>query len=158
MTKLAAISASLVDVRNIAAHKCVRLEIHVPAEQAGMVLDAFGWPTAVDPVPVAIARLESQKPASDAGTSNSSAFVRRKERRNFSDLPLPQQAALRCGDMEFREFLREEFDSSVNDERDAATTVRLICGVGSRAELGITDSPAERGWQELDAQFQQWRK
>src|SRR6185312_6526278 len=155
MTKLAAISASLVDVRNIAAHKCVRLEIHVPAEQAGMVLDAFGWPTAVDPVPVAIARLETQKPASDAGTSNSSGFVRRKERRAFSDLPLPQQAALRCSDMEFRRFLREELEFSANDESGAAQFVRAFCDVGSRAELGITGSNAERRWLDLDAQFQQ---
>lgn len=150
MTKPAVIPASLVDVRNIAAHKCVRLEIHVPAEQAGMVLDAFGWPTAVDPVPVAIARLEIQKPPSERAKPA-------KERRNFSDLPLPQQAALRCGDVEFRAFLREKFDSSVNDESDAAETVRLICEVESRAELGVIGSAAEHEWLALEAQFQQWR-
>ena len=43
----AAITAMLVDVRNVNAHKCVRLEIHVPAEQAGAVMAAFGWPTMV---------------------------------------------------------------------------------------------------------------
>ena len=37
----AAITAQLVDVRNVAAHKSVRLELHVPAEQAGLVMAAF---------------------------------------------------------------------------------------------------------------------
>ena len=56
--KAAVITASLVDVRNVAQHKCVRLEVHVPVEQAGEVMAAFGWPTMVDPVPVELARLD----------------------------------------------------------------------------------------------------
>jgi hypothetical protein len=60
MKNAAAISAQLVDVRNVGQHKCVKLTLHVPAEQAGMVMAAFGWPTQVDPVPVAIARLNPE--------------------------------------------------------------------------------------------------
>ena len=61
MNKPAAIAANLVDVRNIAAHKCVRLEIHVPVEQAGMVMDAFGWPTAVNPSDPWLSRASIQR-------------------------------------------------------------------------------------------------
>lgn len=57
MSNAAAIMASLVDVRNLGTEKCIKMTIHVPAEQAMQVLEAFGWPTAVNPVPVAIARL-----------------------------------------------------------------------------------------------------
>jgi hypothetical protein len=54
----AAIVGSLVNLKNVATHKSIALTIHCPAENAQAVLAAFGWPTMVDPVPVAVARLE----------------------------------------------------------------------------------------------------
>src|ERR1019366_6428507 len=59
MSEPAAIIASLVDVRNIAEHSSVVLKIHVPQERALEVIAAFGWPTGANPVPVAIARLDT---------------------------------------------------------------------------------------------------
>jgi hypothetical protein len=56
--KPAAIMGSLVNLKNVSTHKSLALTIHVPAEAAQQVLAAFGWPTMVDPVPVAVARLE----------------------------------------------------------------------------------------------------
>ena len=141
MTAPAAIMASLVDVRNISVHKCIRLEIHIPAEQAGLVLRAFGWPTLVDPVPVAIARLDSAKAPS--------------ERRKFSELAMPAQAALRCQDIEFRSFLRSN-GAVVHDTDEAANVVRDLLGIKSRAEI-LPDTPAGRGWLELERQYEEWR-
>jgi len=149
MSAPAAIMASLVDVRNIAAHKCVRLEIHVPAEQAGMVLDAFGWPTAVNPVSVAIARLDPAKAASPSPEPV-------RERRKFSDLPMSQQAALRCDDWDFRAFLRSN-NAFAHTAGEAAAVVRDLIGVKSRAEI-LPDTPAGRGWLELERQFQEWQR
>jgi hypothetical protein len=60
--KPAAIMGSLVNLKNVSTHKSLALTIHVPAEAAQQVLAAFGWPTMVDPVPVAIARLEGEAP------------------------------------------------------------------------------------------------
>ena len=60
MDNRAAIMGELVDVRNIGTHKCVKLTIHVPAEYAMRVFDAFGWPTAAEPVQIAIARLDPE--------------------------------------------------------------------------------------------------
>ena len=57
MTQPAIITASLVDVRNLNTEKSVKLTLHVPAELAGSVFEAFGWPTATNPVPVVLARL-----------------------------------------------------------------------------------------------------
>lgn len=57
MTDAAIISGSLVDVRNVGTHKSVKLTIHVPEEYAMKVVEAFGWPTGVNPVPVAIAHM-----------------------------------------------------------------------------------------------------
>ena len=57
----AAIMGSLVDVRNVGTHKSVKLTIHTPEEYAMKVVDPFGWPTGVNPIPVAIARLDLEK-------------------------------------------------------------------------------------------------
>ncbi len=68
MTKPAAITAELVDVRNVGMHKCIKLTLHVPAERAAEVIAAFGWATAVDPVPVALARLDTGGPVPSEAT------------------------------------------------------------------------------------------
>lgn len=57
MSKTSAIDAYLVDVKNVNTHKVVELKIHVPQERAMEVFELFGWPTMVNPVSIAIARL-----------------------------------------------------------------------------------------------------
>lgn len=57
----AAIAAQLVDMRNVGTHKVLKLTIHIPEEQALAAIAAFGWPTGVDPVPIAIARMKTEK-------------------------------------------------------------------------------------------------
>jgi hypothetical protein len=46
-----------VDARNIGTHKSLKLTLHIPAEMAEAFIRDFGWPTAADPIPVALARL-----------------------------------------------------------------------------------------------------
>jgi hypothetical protein len=140
----AAIMASLVDVRNVSAHRCVRLEIHVPAEQAGAVLAAFGWPTAADPVPVALARLvEKPEP------------VQRAPQGQRRSMTLSQQCALRCQEPEFWSFL-ESLGHDCFDAVTAAALVRDHLDVASRAEIDTCEAPAA-AWKDLDAQFIRWR-
>lgn len=154
----AAITAQLVDVRNVAAHKSVRLELHVPAEQAGLVMAAFGWPTMADPVPVALARLTAAPVAVDKPDVP-------KERRPFSELPYAQQAAMRCNEPEFQRFLQENLPDSWAAgsvyEKDAAklaaAVVRVDCGVGSRSEIVAGTTAASR-WEQLDADFYAWSR
>lgn len=131
MTRRAIIDGSLVDVRNVNQHKCVRLVVDVPAERAREVIDAFGWPTMVNPVPVAIARLTEQasqaprpaeQPTKPAGAPKSYA----------------QRVALLCKEPRFWRFLSDEHGSvvgPVKSEADAAEAMRIICGVKSRSEI-----------------------
>lgn len=140
----AAIAAMLVDVRNIAAHKCVRLEIHVPAEQAGQVLEAFGWPTAVDPVPVAIARLNHAPETHDADEPE-------KPRRPFDTLPATTRAAMLCDQSSFQVFLK------VRSKDEAADKLRAHCGVKSRSEFN-TDETARMRFEMVEREFDRWRK
>ena len=62
MTDARAISAQLVDIRNVGTHKVVKLTLHAPEEQAMMIMKLFGWPTGVNPIPVALARLDQPLP------------------------------------------------------------------------------------------------
>lgn len=57
MDDATAISAQLVDARNIGTHKSLKLTLHIPAEMAEAFIRDFGWPTAAEPIPVALARL-----------------------------------------------------------------------------------------------------
>lgn len=70
-------------------------------------------------------------------------------RRRFGELPLAQQAAMRCGEARFQKFLK------VEDADQAAAAVRRACNVESRKEL---DAVAEAGnaWRKLDAEFAAW--
>lgn len=157
----AAISAMLVDVRNVATHKCIRLEIHVPAEQAAAVMAAFGWPTMVDPVPVALARL---KPGSSAGseqrTSNSEVAGSNpapatKDRKAWADLPCSQQAAIRCGEVPFQKFMSEYNVGQVHNAETCAQAVRCVTGCDSRSELNEY-GPKQDIWREIEAEYKTW--
>jgi hypothetical protein len=132
MTKRAAIFGSLVDVRNIGAHKCARLTVEVPAEQAAEIIAMFGWPTQAAPVPVAIARMVGE------GT-------RPEPQRSLS-----QQAGALCNDATFQGWMKTA-------DRDAcATKVREYCEVHSRAEIKV-GTPAGDAWSELVEQFRTWQ-
>lgn len=145
----AAIAASLVDVRNIAAHKCVRLEIHVPSEQAGAVLQAFGWPTAVDPVPVAIARL-NHAPESDDSDEPTHPQAAEDHRRQWGDLRPSARAALLCNSTSFQAFLK------VIGADQAAEKVRRHCGIESRRELD-TDETKLMLFRTIEQKYEAWR-
>lgn len=71
------------------------------------------------------------------------------ERRRFADLPLGQQAALRCSDPRFQKFVHAA------DVNGAAEAVRRTCGVESRAEFD-KDAGAAALWRRMDAGFEAW--
>lgn len=72
-----------------------------------------------------------------------------RERRRFADLPLAQQAAMRCNDAGFQKFMRAE------DADGAARAVRSACRVESRREFD-TVPEAGSAWRRLDAEFEAW--
>jgi hypothetical protein len=148
MSKPAAIAGSLVDAKNVNTHKCVRLSIDVPAELAAQVFAAFGWPTMADPVPVAIARLVDPKAATGQPEP-------KEGRKKWDELPPAQQAAIRCGEPEFRRFLVET--GLAHDNEDPAETIRRTCDVESRAELNRSHE-ARGVWHQIEDDFFLWQR
>lgn len=160
MSAPAAISASLVNMRNVGTHKSVALTIHVPEELAAQVIDAFGWPTMANPVSVAIARLrdaETDSRTNPSGTPEAarggrSSVTPENSIRGWPDLKPSQQAGIRCSDNEFREFLYIKHGLRNLDEDSAADCIRRICGVSSRRELN-EDQRKRVLWHQLDREF-----
>jgi hypothetical protein len=164
MNKPAAIAGSLVDAKNVNTHKCVRLSIDVPAELAAQVFAAFGWPTMADPVPVAIARLNSIAGSSNGRTSDfdsenagSSPAPATKERRKWDELPPSQQAAIRCGEPAFQQYVIHLTGAREMDAERAAQFVRDNCNVTSRSQLNDTPEGRVR-WATLERAFQEWKR
>ena len=153
MTKLAAIEGQLVGIKNVSTHKSACLTIHVPEEYALKVIEAFGWPTMVAPVHVAIARIGIEektpeaKPAPETKTD--------KAKRKWDELSIAQQAGILCGEPVFQKFIAERIGGHVNTA-DAAQYVRQQCGVNSRAH--IEDKPeALKIFRDMEASFEVWK-
>ena len=166
-----AITGQLVDVRNISTHKCARLLIDVPAEQAASIISAFGWPTMVSPVPVAIARLANPPAVEASPHGDQEGDVDRqsagappplqpeapKAKQSWGELSCSQQAGIRCGDPIFRKWLEEAITRRpVNNETEAAEVIRHFCNIQSRGDLN-RDKGAASTWRILDRRYEAWK-
>lgn len=140
MTAAAIISGDFSTFRHVQGRKVLQMIIEVPAEQAASVFSTFGYPGSGNPIPVAVARLAEQPKAEPT-----------KQRTPFMDLPLAQQAAMRCNELEFWSFLRAR-GASCTSADDAARFVRLHCNVKSRAEITEGALAGDR-WKALEAEY-----
>lgn len=130
------------------------VSVEFPLEAYQAFVAAFGGPTPGAEVPVALARLDRSKPASEPRKGNGEAV---KERRKFHDLPLSQQAALSCNDDRFQRFLaeRDQKWGPPYTPEVAAERVREICGVGSRSAI-VDEEPSGKHWRRLNSEFMAW--
>lgn len=155
---LAAFQGFYSDLRFVKTRSVAVISVEIPIEQASAFVAAFGAPTPGAEIPVAIARIDPTKAAGEAPKPASEP----NERRRFHDLPLPQQAAMRCNEPAFRRFLAEREDVqgiAMMDLDMAAETVREICCVQSRSE--ISDSAINNSgirWRELEADYTEWMR
>jgi hypothetical protein len=162
----AAIAGTYSDFKIIRSRKVAQLIIEVPIEQAQTLITALGLPNPAEETWVAVARLqvpaEGNKTvaeylaASKEETPPTASPVDLKAHRRFEDLPLSQQAALACQDMEFRKFLREHLCEPISNEGDAADTVRRFCDVPSRAFIRLGDGAGD-AWLRLYNRFLFWK-
>lgn len=145
MSEAAVISGDFCTFRHVQGRKVLQIIIEVPAEAAGAVFAALGMPGSGTGIPVALARLVTA-PETIAKPEAP------KERRPFSELPYSQQAAMRCQEPGFREFLMQRGAVGIFNADDAAQPLRNACAVNSRAEI-IKGTDAGRLWEQLDAEY-----
>lgn len=170
--KPAAIDAQLVNARNVGCHKSVALTLHIPEERAAEFFEMFGWPTMANPIPIAIARLQTEKEVmqNTAGsvpnsrpTRNDKTPPRQEEAKPsggaktaFRDMRLPNQAGILCDTPAFRKFLRERLAWLRDLEPgDAADAVRKYCNVKSRSDIRPRTPSGDR-WLKLVDEYRTW--
>lgn len=165
MTDAAVISGTLVDVRNVGTHKSVKLTIHVPAELAPNIFKVFGWPTDVNPVHVAVARLDLvgssavEPRALNAEAAGSNPARSAKARQPFDEMKPSQQAGMLCDDVSFTKFLIERHSAEWRGTAGSpfercAIVVRSICDVRSRADI----TSANVRWRNLVRDYRAWQR
>lgn len=161
--------ATYADFKNIKTRKILQIILEVPIEGADAALKALGGvPRSDCETWVAVARLDpaldaremSASPASEPRNAPAEASAP-KERQRFATMPLPKQAAIRCGDPDFRRFLaqRGHFARSgiaVLDLDMAAGEVREICCVTSRSQISDADGSGDL-WTALDREYGDWK-
>ena len=159
MTVKAAIDAQCVDYSNDPRHKgFIRVILHVPEERGGLLAAVLGWATYTNPIPVALARLDSRKedhqamPPAPASPNLTRGHVAPEKR-------LVQRAAILCNDPLFQRYMNEHAPigcGPVTDEETAANAVRQYCRVDSRSKI-VLDTPAGTRWNLLESAFIAWR-
>ena len=147
----AAIQATYSDLKIIKGRKVCQVVCEIPLEQAEGFIAAFGMPNPAAETWVAIARLNKDAKRPPQASE--------KPAKRWADLPLSQQAAMRCGERSFQRYLEYEriMRPLLDGEKDAAEYVRNICGVSSRSDIGKTEESA-REWKRLDADYQFWMR
>lgn len=144
--KPAVFEADYVDIRQVKSRKVYQIVLEIPKEAANAFAAAFGMPESDKQIPVAIARLETQRalePPPPEGMV-----------RTFNPCG---QANVRCKTPEFWRFLTFLTGSGCEDEVRAAYIVREHCGVTSRSELNRNEEAAAR-WLALNDQYYGWQR
>lgn len=86
------------------------------------------------------------------------AELHRARRAGFiSRKDFAAEAAMKCGERAFRNFLAQEAGEAILDRDTAAAALRRILAITSRAELSEDDDAAER-WRALRSRFIEWQK
>ena len=134
-----AIPATFSKFQQVSGRKVLQLVFEVPIERAKEAFDLLGYPVPGTESWVAIAPLQHEP----------------KPWKQFHELPLPQQAGIKCADNGFQQFLMNmgpiPYDGQEFTEW-AALNVRQICDVQSRSELATNPEAAER-WRNLLREF-----
>jgi hypothetical protein len=100
-----------------------------------------------------VQRAEVTSPAVDAKPGKRSAGVK----QDWADMLPSAQAAMLGDKADFRNFLALEHKDDWHESMSSpAECIRLICGVGSRADLN-TNHRARVAWHTLQSEFEVWK-
>lgn len=148
----AAFKATYADFKLVKTRRVVQVILEVPLEAADEALLALGgMPKPDTETWVGVARLDA-KPVREETTRMEPLP---KAKRRFHELPLSQQASMRCNEQAFQKFLSEHYLTPCENNADAASLVRKACGVQTRSDL-LPGTPQGDKWRKLDDEFRAW--
>jgi hypothetical protein len=160
VSKPSAFRATFADLKVIKTRQCVQIILEVPTEQFDAAYEVLGGlPNPAAERWFAVAALaQDSKPASERPQAVVLDKPQLGGKRDWRDMPPSQQAALRCNNVMFTAFLKEERSDDWHEAgADPAECVRIICNVASRSLLD-TEHRARVVWKQLDDQFQAWER
>lgn len=158
MTANAVVAGTFADLKTVKSRSVVQMVIEIPIERGASVVEMFGFPQPGAEVPVAVARLiDSPKaePQIEAPAAPAKPPAE-KPKRTWDEFAYSEQAFIKCGDQEFRNFLAARKATFAHDAESAAVGVRSLCRVKSRSEFDTDESAAQR-WRVLHGEFTRWR-
>lgn len=150
MTDPAAFLGNYADIVTRKTRGVFVVQIEIPIEKYQAFVAAFGGPSPAEERPVAIARIDPTKAASEPVKAD-----KPQSKRKWAELPPAQQAAIRCGEGGFQTFMSERANETMTGPETAARLVRDYCAVLSRKDIK-RDTIAGELWQKLDAAYQAW--
>ena len=142
----AAFQGSYADMKFVKSRSVVQIVIELPIERAAAFVAAFGAPEPSKECPVAIARID---------TSTASSGAEKPTKRAFNELPIAQRSAMLCEREAFRTFLNQQRLCNVTNAEDAASALRGLLSIRSRADLG-TNIVAATKFEALEREFNDW--
>lgn len=155
MKSPAAFRGTYADWKLVKTRGVIQVVFEVPLADSDAAYDVLGgMPNSSKERWFGIAPLRS--PQEEAAESRQVDPEPDGERRPWQTLQPSAQSAIRCGEPTFWAFLREEYKHRVTNKEDAATSVRKITGVNSRAHFN-ENQKARMMWHQLDSQFQAWQ-
>lgn len=149
MNAPAAMQADYCDLRFVKGRKVIQVVLELPIEAGAQFVSMFGTPDPSKTVPVALARLGAPAQSAPAEVP--------KERRKWDELSIAQQAGIMCNEKGFQRYISESLNKRPDevDTDAAATYVRTLCGVNSRAHIEGNET-AERKFRALRISYDNW--
>lgn len=161
----AALSACYSDWKLVKTRSVIQLIFEIPLEAHNGAFEVLGgMPQPGKEVWCGIARLDLKEvmppeqhiPVDKPPASETPPAPTRARKPVAADKRLAQQAGRCCADPVFHAYLFEHDMAPEKSEACAATAVRLICGVQSRAEI-VPGTPAGDEWERLYGRFIAWK-
>lgn len=148
---------SYVDAKFMRGLKVMRVSVDIPIEHSNDFLRAFGAPDGADPVPVAIARLVTPPAEPLTAPKRGEAQDEDKPRTPFRELKRSAQAAMKCQEPSFHDWLCLDYRSQIGRcwPRDGMTypemadmVLKEALGITSKKELDTSEA-AGAAWDRM---------
>lgn len=164
MNDKVAVMGDYVDIKWLHGLKVARVYVEIPIEESDRFIELFKRPDKASPVKVVIARLAEDVaeplPSAAQAASTPTAPTEVKTRTPFRDMPRSQQAALKCQDGGFQEWIKRKYYTAWHEvplcdeepENAANETLKAVCGIKSKKDLDA-EGPSSRMWDQLRATF-----
>jgi hypothetical protein len=153
----AAFRGTYADWKLVKTRAVIQVIFEVPLADADAAYDVLGgMPNSSNERWFGIAALKSPQQEAAESRQDQPQPHDPDGRREWREVQPSAQAAMRCDQPPFWAFLREEHRQRVVNSDDAATAVRRITGVNSRARFNDNHT-ARVAWHQLDSQFQAWQ-